>query len=613
MPQHPPPLNELIGLIYETAEDPELWPMLLAGMAEAVEEASQDPAAGLLENVSIEQQAVHPGGASVERFSNNRPPQLNETHLVEQLIPHFQRALRINRKLSESNQQQTLALGILDHLPLGVMLVDANLKVCAMNRQLEDIIAHRIGLRLHEDRLVTESLTDTLALRTLVQQAINDTDAGVESLLLNGQSSLSLLVIPNRGKLENTTINHCCTLFVAAHELGHRVSQPLLRSLFGLSPAEARLASLLVAGKSLENAAKELNISRHTARAQLKSIFARTGTNRQPDLVQRVLTSPAMINPRQPDESAADNKVEKPRPRGREGYLRLACGRRLHYAEYGDPAGTPVFFFHSIVGSHLQIHPDPLLIDSLGLRWIVPERPGFGDSDPQPKRRLLDWAEDIRQLADHLKLERYYLAGYSAGGVHAAACAWQHPERVIRTALISTMAPFTSLSALAGMPPTNRMLMGMARYTPALLGPFMRVMLHGLERNPEQITSRHVELWPEADRQTLDLPGMREFMVEVFRQSIKQGPDAIVSEQILLAHPWGFDPAEIKTETHIWHGDADIHVPISMLTPITRIPDHTLYTIPGMGHYLILAHWQEIFETLVSDTVTTEKAPPKRG
>lgn len=572
--------------------------MLLAGVAEAVEEASQDPAAGLLTEASTEQHAVQSGGTTVERLFGKHPPQLNEAQLVEQLIPHFQRSLRINSKLSESRQQQTLALGILDHLPLGVMLVDATLKVCAMNRHAQDITSRRMGLRLHEDRLVSESMTDTLALRSLVHKSINDSGAEAETLSLSGQASLSLLVIPNPCGHENPTANQCCTIFVAAHKLGHHVSQTLLRSLFGLSPAEARLTRLLVAGKPLETAANELNISRHTARSQLRAVFTKTGTNRQPDLVQRVLTSPAMINPAPAAESPAGN-MGKARPRGREGYLRLACGRRLHYAEYGDPAGAPVLFFHSIAGSHLQIHPDPALIGFSGLRWIVPERPGFGDSDPHPKRRLLDWADDIQQLADHLKLDRYYLAGYSAGGAYAAACAWRHPERVIRTALISTMAPFNSLSVLVGMPPTNRMLMGMARYTPTLLGPFMRVMLHGLARNPEQITSRHVELWPEADRQTLALPGMREYMVDVFRQAIKQGPDAIVSEQILLAHPWGFDPAGIKTETHIWHGDADIHVPISMLAPITRIPKHTLHTIPGMGHYLILAHWRVIFETLV--------------
>ena len=286
--------------------------------------------------------------------------------------------------------------------------------------------------------------------------------------------------------------------------------------------------------------------------------------------------------------------------RPREAGIDLPGGRRLHYAEYGDPDGLPVLFFHSIVGSCLQIHPERALIEDAGLRWILPERPGFGASDPLPGRTLLGWAEDVIRLMDHLGVEKARLAGFSAGGAYAAACAWRHPQRFDRLCLISTMAPFDSLGVLTGMPPTNRMLLGLARHAPLLLGPFMRVMLRGLERRPDQITHRHAELWPQADREVMDRPGMREHMIEVFRRAIRQGPDAIVEEQILLAAPWGFDPAEIEVETHIWHGDSDIHVPLGMLGPMTRIPGHRLHVLPGKGHYLVLSHWEEIFKTLAA-------------
>jgi len=588
-------LHELIGLIYETADDPELWPTLLAGLAEAVEDASQDPMAGVLPFEPVTQQAALMGGTNVTRLISPPRQHQNEDELVQQLIPHFQRALRINHRLAEDRQQRAHAMGILEHLPLGVILVDDNAVVRTANQPAWEIMANTPALRVHENHLTAATHSDTLALRKLIQQVAHQPEGEPQVLTLSHQPALSLLVIPN-GQ-ENG--GYSCTLFIAPPERRPHVSQTLLKSLFGLSPAEARLTRLLVAGESLDAAAGQLNISPHTARAQLKAIFAKTGTNRQPQLVQRVLTSPAMFVPETATDTAPGN-TDNPRPLARKGFLRLACGRSLHYAEYGDPAGDPVFFFHSIVGSHRQIHPDPRQTDALGIRWIVPDRPGYGESDPHPNRTLTDWAEDIRQLADHLQLDRYYLAGYSAGGAHAAACARHHPERVIRLALISTMAPFNSLSALAGMPPTNRMLMGMARYTPGLLNPFMRLLIQGLVRNPQQITNRHIELWPEADREAMAQPGVREFMVDVFHQAIRQGPDAIVAEQIMLARPWGFDPAEIETETHIWHGDADIHVPFGMLEPVTRIPRHTLYAIPGMGHYLLLAHWRKIFETLTA-------------
>lgn len=64
-----------------------------------------------------------------------------------------------------------------------------------------------------------------------------------------------------------------------------RVSQSSVMEIFGLTPAQARLASLLMEGKSLEEIALDMNISSGTARNHLKAVFLRTGTRRQAELV----------------------------------------------------------------------------------------------------------------------------------------------------------------------------------------------------------------------------------------------------------------------------------------------------------------------------------------
>jgi DNA-binding CsgD family transcriptional regulator len=66
-----------------------------------------------------------------------------------------------------------------------------------------------------------------------------------------------------------------------------------LERLFGLSPAEARLATRLVDGATPDEAAIGLGISRNTARSQLQAIFMKTGVNRQGDLIRLLLSSAA--------------------------------------------------------------------------------------------------------------------------------------------------------------------------------------------------------------------------------------------------------------------------------------------------------------------------------
>jgi hypothetical protein len=87
-------------------------------------------------------------------------------------------------------------------------------------------------------------------------------------------------------------------------------------------------------------------------------------------------------------------------------HVRLNDGRTLGYAEFGDPAGRPIFVFN---GSASRLfHPiDPAVDSAAGARIITVDRPGLGLSDFKPRRTLLDWADDIRELADSLEIERF--------------------------------------------------------------------------------------------------------------------------------------------------------------------------------------------------------------
>ncbi|MBF0436678.1 MAG: helix-turn-helix transcriptional regulator [Magnetococcales bacterium] len=66
----------------------------------------------------------------------------------------------------------------------------------------------------------------------------------------------------------------------------------LLKNLYGLTPAEAHLAKELATGRKLDEVANEKGVSRHTVRTQLREIFAKTGTNRQSELVRLVMMLP---------------------------------------------------------------------------------------------------------------------------------------------------------------------------------------------------------------------------------------------------------------------------------------------------------------------------------
>ncbi|MEM1503821.1 hypothetical protein RG959_10435 [Domibacillus sp. 8LH] len=64
-----------------------------------------------------------------------------------------------------------------------------------------------------------------------------------------------------------------------------------------------------------------------------------------------------------------------------ENMMTLADGRKLGFWEYGDKQGVPVFLFHGTPGSRIWFLKDDDIANTLGIRFIATDRPGYGLSD----------------------------------------------------------------------------------------------------------------------------------------------------------------------------------------------------------------------------------------
>lgn len=118
--------------------------------------------------------------------------------------------------------------------------------------------------------------------------------------------------------------------------------------------------------------------------------------------------------------------------------IKLRGGRTLGYAEYGNPEGKPVFVFHAFPVSRL-IWPYADIDDSatqLKARIITADLPGFGLSDFKRRREILDWPDDVSELADALRIGRFAVFGAPAGGPYALACAFKIPQHLTATTVV---------------------------------------------------------------------------------------------------------------------------------------------------------------------------------
>lgn len=280
--------------------------------------------------------------------------------------------------------------------------------------------------------------------------------------------------------------------------------------------------------------------------------------------------------------------------------LRLSDGRVLGYAEYGDPEGEPVLYFHGWPGSRLEAQPLDTLCCRRKLRVVAIDRPGLGLSTFLPKRRILGWPNDVVQVADALGLSEFSVLGISGGGPYAAVCAALLPERVKRAVLVCGVAPLDDPGVLAGMTRGHRFLLRLAQRAPGLAVCAGSLFLRRSRSRDTVVFPASLEKrLPERDQCALSNLEFRNALLRSAREAVRAGEKGAALDGCLLGRPWGFSVAGIRVPTYLCHGDEDIIVPPAMGRYYReRIGDCRARFFPGEGHFsLPFNHAATILET----------------
>ena len=240
--------------------------------------------------------------------------------------------------------------------------------------------------------------------------------------------------------------------------------------------------------------------------------------------------------------------------------IKLQDGRNLGYAEFGPPNGTPIFYFHGFPSSRLdwQIFCDDDTLAELKIRVIAPDRPGYGLSDYQPDRRLLDWPSDVSKLANTLKIDQFAVLGISGGGPYAIACANGISERLTRVGVVCGMGPADAPGMKDGVSWTLPGMRSLIRRA------MLALMSLGLRRNPEKFLAKSRETASEPDRRILDQPVVSAAFINCICEAFRQGIGGANYEAGLYRRPWGLGLNEIDAHVHLWHGGEDLNVPIAV-------------------------------------------------
>lgn len=248
----------------------------------------------------------------VQRGADQGPFERAELNQLNRLVPHMQRALQLRHRLAGLQLGEQMLTGWLDMLNMPTLLLDERGRVAYQNQRAADLFRSCAELSVKDGHLLAGNQTESRQLNVAITNAIaarwqpaSMASAVARISRQRRQAPLMALI---------TTIGQGNTggalLFIFDPEQTPSVTRAALRKLFRFSEAEAALAAGLCAGFSLETMAIKREVSINTLKTQLKSLFSKTGVNRQSDLVAMLLTSPAYF-------LTLDGEPDEPHPNGR--------------------------------------------------------------------------------------------------------------------------------------------------------------------------------------------------------------------------------------------------------------------------------------------------------
>ena len=224
---------------------------------------------------------------------DDRPYDVEIERFLYALAPHLSQALEISQIFSHSMYQQHLLESVIDHISMGLLLIDEKGGVIWGSQMAEKMIQSSSVMTLHNQQLRFLNTSIHLSFRDILSRLTHHASGFERHILVvrdEGSNALEIMLTPFH---DNGSLPYALVYLKDTQSAGI-IDPREVQMLFSLTPAEANIAVALADGLTLSEYAELKGISIGTTRIQLKSVFAKMGINRQAELVRKLYSSVSM-------------------------------------------------------------------------------------------------------------------------------------------------------------------------------------------------------------------------------------------------------------------------------------------------------------------------------
>jgi len=525
------------------------------------------------------------------------------------VLSHLKNAMRISSRLSASAKYID-ANSVLDHIPMGAGIIDRMGRIVEINQEARDQIEQSQNWEISSGYLGATHIdfARELDAHTNVE---SDYFSLAENVTPEGSKAdqwIQFTTIPNQISPDDTSYYFC--LPKRNTEL---IETNFLVQNYQLTETEALVVATLITEVSSKKIARKLKLKETTIRGHLSNIYLKVGVTRKTELIRKVLLHTLIKSHDLKQLPSSSSTMDTASKSTQMMYLR--DGRRLSYLDHhvgpkGDKkyhAQENILVLHNVMGSAFEIPPgNEKVLRDQGIRIIIPERPGYGNSDRLENRNLEDFCHDIDELLNHLKIAKVKVMANSIGGAYALAFAEYFPHRIERIAMVNAVCRVEDMRNTQPIPILTLAVLQSIRYAPFLIEPVLKMAIgksleHFYEQQLNLIRPKKEGL--AADINLLRSKTYRDYSLLNLKQSSKQGINIWSEEVRLCFSKWNFEVKNTETEYHFWHGEHDDVIHINAIEKLAKYVNTTQFNrLANETHFLFSRQFDRVVEQLIAPT-----------
>lgn len=293
-----------------------------------------------------------------------------------------------------------------------------------------------------------------------------------------------------------------------------------------------------------------------------------------------------------------------------EGVIVLSDGRRIGYRIDGDPAGSPVLALHGTPGSRRKFERASDAATACGLALVSVDRWGYGISDQPAAVGLAAFAEDMCAVMAVLGWHRFAVLGVSGGGPFAVAVAAVLGRQATALALVAPVGEMVGARVQGvRMRPLHRFCFHWLASQPNAVRAIFALFGGLLAVSPRAAIALATARAASCDKAIMRDPGAAAHLAATFSDGMAVSVVGPAIDLAVFRRQWDIDPADVTCPSRLWLGREDRNVPLESAARLARhIPECSLVTLEGAGHYWIVANAAEVLAWL-SDAIASGGMP----